>query len=290
LDIAIATVALRDSTLQIIEERFEKGIIPEIDLNQAQIQLAIAESEAPVWKRLSAQTELQIKLLAGEIPGQVASPRSLEDLLQGPVNLPSDLPLSILGRRPDVLAAEQELIAQNALVGAAQANRLPNISLSALLGGVGSDLSSLSSNGLAWNMGGSILGPVFFFNRFKRLADIEKSRREQAQLNYELTVLNALQEVKSSLVAVEALSEELEARRAHFKAALNAEKLSKARYLEGVTRYLEFLESQRQAFQAQQNLAATQQQGAKCFCPTISGLRRRLEFVKLNHNQRKVLH
>lgn len=258
LAVAEATVALRDSMLGIIEMRFEKGIIPEIDLNQAQVQLAIAEAEVPLWQRLSAQTEHLLSVLAGDIPQGLKGGQPISAVAL-PAMLPPDQPLSLLSRRPDVLAAEQELIAQNARVGAAQANRLPSISLSGLLGTAGGSLSDLGT-AEAWNLGGSLLGPLFFFNRFKRLADIEKSRREQAQLAYERTVLNALRETEDALVAIQTLKEELIARQAHVRAALNAQKLSQARYIEGATSYLEFLESQRQAFQAQQNLAGTQQQ------------------------------
>jgi multidrug efflux system outer membrane protein len=259
VQISRETIALRDSMLGIIELRFEKGIIPEIDVNQAQIQLAIAEGQLPQWQRLLAQTENQLSLLTGQ------NPRSIEVGIPLPeqdtsLTIPEGLPLSILTRRPDVLVAEQGLIAQNALVGAAQGNRLPNISLTGLLGVAGDQFDNIGAGGPAWNLGGSLLGPLFYFNRFKRLADIEKSRRDQAQLNFERTVLNAYREVEDILVAIETLKRELIARQDHVTAAINAQTLSQERYNQGVTSYLEYLESQRQAFEAQQNYAATKQE------------------------------
>lgn len=259
LQISEQTVALRDSMLSIIDLRFEKGIVPEIDVNQAQIQLAIAEAQIPVWQRLLIQTENQISVLTGRNPQGITTGLALHDQ-DTSIQIPEGLPLSLLTRRPDVVQAEQELVAQNERVGVAQANQLPSISLSALLGIAGPSIDQLGTNGAAWNVGGSLLGPIFFFKRFKRLTEIEKSRRAQAQLNYEKTVLQALQEVEDVLVAIRTLKTELIARNNHVQAALNAQRLSQERYNQGVTSYLEYLESQRQAFDAQLNYAGTKQQ------------------------------
>ncbi|MCZ4410624.1 efflux transporter outer membrane subunit [Cryomorphaceae bacterium 1068] len=259
LEISQQTVALRDSMLGIIELRFDKGIIPEIDVNQAEIQLAIAQTQVPVWRRAIAQTEHQLSVLTGQ------NPRSIEvgkPLTQQEFNadMPEGLPLDILSRRPDVLVAEQALVAQNALVGAAQANRLPSISLTGLIGVASNEIDGLGTNAPVWNVGASLLGPLFYFNRLKRVAEIEKSKRDQAQLAYERTVLEAYQEVEDVLIGIETLKDELIAREAHVTAATNAQRLSEARYSEGVTSYLEYLESQRQKFEAQLNFAGTKQQ------------------------------
>lgn len=259
LNISRQTVNLRDSMLGIIRLRYEKGLIPEIDLNQAQIQLAIAQGQVPVWQRLLAQTEHQLSVLTGQVPQ--AMPQGLNLAEQDTaVHLPEGLPLAILTRRPDVWQAEQQLLAQNARVGVAQANRLPSISLSALLGTAGSSFDQLGAAGAAWNVGGSLLGPAFQFNRFKKLAEIEMNRRNQAQLFYEREVLAALAEVEDLLIAIGTLKAELRAREAHVKAALQAQMLSQNRYDQGVTSYLEYLESQRQAFDAQLAYAGSKQQ------------------------------
>ncbi|MEP0713208.1 efflux transporter outer membrane subunit [Algoriphagus sp.] len=256
LEISNQTLALRDSMQTIIQERFAKGIIAEIDLNQAQIQTAIAAGSVPIWERLIVQTENQLSVLVGELPQQIPVGVELMDHtldLEIPVGLPSQL----LARRPDVLLAEQELIASNALVGAAKANRLPNVSLTGLLGAAGTELSSMGS---AWNLGGSILGPLFNWGALQRQVDIEESRTRQAVLNYERTVLDAFREVENTLVNISSLRKELIAREAHVKAALRAMFLSQERYNQGVTSYLEYLESQRQAFDSQLNFAGTKQE------------------------------
>lgn len=256
LEISNHTLALRDSMETIIEERFAKGIIAEIDLNQAQIQSAIAAGSIPIWERLIAQTENQISVLVGELPQEIELGTALIDQSLD-ITIPEGLPSQLLARRPDVLFAEQDLIASNALIGAANANRLPNISLTGLLGAAGSELSSMGS---AWNLGGSILGPIFNWGALQRQVDIEESRTRQAVLNYERTVLEAFREVENTLVNISSLKKELIAREAHVKAALRAMFLSQERYNQGVTSYLEYLESQRQAFDSQLNFAGTKQE------------------------------
>ena len=259
LEISNQTLALRDSMQRIIEERFAKGIIAEIDLNQAQIQTAIAAGSVPVWERLIVQTENQLSVLVGELPQEI---KIGTDLIDQPLDLeiPEGLPSQLLARRPDILFAEQDLIASNALIGAAKANRLPNISLTGLLGVAGSQFKSLGSGGAAWNLGGSLFGPVFNWGALQRQVDIEESRTRQAVLNYERTVLEAFREVENTLVNITSLRKELIAREAHVKAALRAMFLSQERYNQGVTSYLEYLESQRQAFDAQLNFAGTKQE------------------------------
>lgn len=250
LKISENTLALRDSMLYIIEARFDKGIIAEIDLYQAQIQQAIAASNVPISQRAVAQLEHQLHSLTGTNPNGIDVQTTIlkyDTAFEIPVGLPSNL----LARRPDILAAEQQLIAQNAMIGAAQANRLPSISLTGLLGVASNELSELTSGDLAWNLSGSLLSPIFYWGQNKRRVDVERAKTEQAVKNYEATVISAFHEVEDILVEIKTLKVELEARDNHVKAALGAQNLSQRRYDDGVTSYLEFLESQRQAFEAQ---------------------------------------
>ncbi len=259
LEISRSTLALRDSMVYIIGARFKKGYIPEIDLNQAQVQRAIAAGSIPIWERSIAYTEHQLSVLTGVLPQNIETGTPLSKM-DSTIAIPMGLPSDLLKRRPDILVAEQNLIAQNALAGAAQANRLPNISLTGLFGVASNDLSSITSDNVVWSIGGSLLGPVFNWNRYKRLADIEKSKTNQALFVYERTVLTAFQEVEDVLAEIASLKTELVARKEHVVAAVNAQTLSQERYNQGVTSYLEYLESQRQAFQAQQNYVGTKQQ------------------------------
>jgi multidrug efflux system outer membrane protein len=250
LEIAKVTVALRDSSLQLISARYQSGIIPEIDLNQAEIQYAIAASAIPQYERQIRIIEHSLSVLVGELPHRWETNTTLLDQ-DTAIDIPTGIPADLIRRRPDVLQAEQNLIAQNALIGVAQAQRLPSISLTGLLGAQGADFSSFGATGAAWSLGGNLLGPIFYFGQNKRRVEAERFRTQAVLHDYENTILNAFADVENSLVEIETYRREVEARAEHVRAALNAQRLSQQRYDKGVTSYLEYLESQRQAFEAQ---------------------------------------
>lgn len=244
----------RDSMLQIIQTRFDEGIVPIIDVNQAKIQYTIAAGTTPQIKRAVVQVENAIQFLIGEYPDSIPTSQNLSEveiLNPVPLGVPSDL----LANRPDVIAAEAQLMAQNARVGAAQANRLPSLGLSGLLGISGSSLDQMSIADPIWGLGGQFLAPLFYWGQLKRQVDIEKSRRNQSLLNYENTILQASREVEDVLIDIKTTEDEYKIAEMRKNAAVQAQTLSRERYVRGVTSYLEFLEQQRQAFDAELLLA-----------------------------------
>ncbi len=255
-DISLRTHASRLESLRIIQARFEKGIAPELDLNQAQIQEAIAASAIPVNARLMAMTENTLAVLIGQHPRSLMIETNLEEV-EPPSEIPVGIPSEILARRPDVRQAEQLLIAQNARIGVAQAMRLPSISLTGMFGTVSPELGSLlSENSLGWSAAAGIVGPLFNFGKHKRRVEIERYRAEQALYGYEQAILLALADVEDALVGVHTFQQEVEALNRQRNAAQNATMLSKARYDGGVTSYLEVLDSERSLFTVE--LQATQ--------------------------------
>ena len=252
------TLELRQESLNIIQARYDKGIVPEIDLNQAQIQRAIAASAVPLFDRSVAQTENALSILLGRNPNQIKTGEELyeQDL---PPDIPVGLPSMLMERRPDVLQAEALLHAQTARIGVAIAQRFPAISLTGLLGVASTDISTLTANGAAFNAGASLLGPLFEFGKNRKRVEVERKKTEQVLYQYERTVITAFQEVEDALVEIHTLREELQARRDHVAAAQNAQELSRERYDKGVTSFLELIESQRQAFEAELNLSETTQ-------------------------------
>ncbi len=259
LEISKRTLETRQASLQIIQERYNKGIIPELDVNQAQIQEAIAAASVPYYARLVAKTEHALSTLVGYNPGAVeVGPQGGQ--IESP-DIPTGLPSLLLERRPDILEAEQLFYAQTSRIGVAQAMRFPSISLTAALGAATSDLSTLASGeSLVWSVAGGITGPIFNFGKNKRRVEIERQRAEQYLLAYEETVLQSFREVEDALVEIGTLKEELEAVKRHVTAAVHATMLSQARYDGGQTSYLELLESERQKFDAELNLSQTSQQ------------------------------
>ncbi len=258
LDISRKTLELRQESLDIIQARFDEGIVAEIDLNQAQIQRAIAASAIPIFQRLVAQTGNAMSILLGRNPGPIPLGLDLADQAFAP-DIPVGIPSMLMERRPDILQAESFLHAQNARIGVAVAQRFPAISLTGVLGVASNEISEITNSNAMFSIGGSLLGPLFEFGRNKRRVEIERRLTEQALYEYEFTVITAFREVEDALVEIHTLKEELEARRDHVAAAQNAQYLSTERYDKGVTSYLELIESQRQAFEAQLSLSETTQ-------------------------------
>lgn len=258
LEISENTLALRDSTLQIIQARFDEGYTHIIDVNQAEIQKAITQVSVPVFKRNIAFTENNLSVLLGRSPDTILTIKNLTDY-QVPKEVPHGIPSELLARRPDVLQSAQSYRAQNARIGVAQAMRFPSISLTGLLGVGSNDLGDLLSNGLGWSAGASLMGPLFEWGKNARRVDIERELARQSLYSYENTVLNALLEVDNSLIALSTLKDELMANENKYKAASNASSLSRQRYYQGVTSYLEVIENQRQEFEAQLSYAENYQ-------------------------------
>ena len=250
LAISRHTWETRMESLWIIEQRFEKGIVPEIDLNQSQQQEAIAATAIPAYERAVAQTENYLSILLGQNPRKLE--RGLLDDQVAPLEIPVGLPSELLQRRPDLLQAEQQFYAETARIGMMQAMRFPSFSITAAAGLASSDLSSLfSSDALMYSVGGSILGPIFNWGKNKRRVDIQKETASQALYSYEQAVLNAFREVDDALIGVDTYGREVKSRERQKLAAANAALLSRARYDGGQTAYLEVLETERSQFNAE---------------------------------------
>lgn len=257
LEISKRTWETRKQSLWIIEQRFEKGTIPEIDLNQAQQQEAIAATSVPVFQRLVARTENYLSILTGENPQQIA--RGSLDNLSIPQDIPVGLPSELLERRPDIIQAEQQFYAETARIGVAQAMRFPSFSLTGVLGVASSDLTSLiSGDAVLYSISGSILGPIFNWGRNKRRVEIQKQVAQQALYNYEKVVLNAFREVDDALIDLYTYKQEVQSRDRQKIAAINAARLSQARYDGGQTAYLEVLETERSMFNAELDASASE--------------------------------
>ena len=256
LAISESTLKSRQVSLEIIAKRFEHGTVPEIDLNQAQIQLAIAQTAVPSYERAVGITENTLSILIGENPRSIERGSLLYEQFDT-LNIPVGLPSELLLRRPDILQAENRLKAQNARIGVAQANRFPSFSLTGIAGLASLDLADLaSSDALIWSASAGITGPIFNFGKLKRRVEIEKYRTEQARLQYEQTVQLAFADVEDALLGLRTYNREANSRIFQMEAARNANNLSRQRYDGGVTSYLEVLDSERSLFNAE--LAASE--------------------------------
>ncbi len=259
LAISRNTLQTRLESLRIIQARFDKGTVPELDVNQAEIEVAVAEVAISVFERSVVQTENAIRILLGRNPGPVARGLRL-DQQAFPPEVPAGLPSELLQRRPDVASSEAQLAAQTARIGAAEALRFPSLSLTGFAGVESTDLSDLnSSDAGTWSINANIFAPIFNSGKLKANVEIEQARTEQLLLAYEADVQQAFREVEDALVSVRTLRAEQASQTRRVIAARNAARLSQARYDGGVVDYLEVLDSERTRFNAELDQSQTLQ-------------------------------
>jgi len=259
LYISEKTLESRIESLNIIQRRFEEGIIAEIDVNQAEIQKENAATAIPLYKRLIAQTEDVLSILLGGFPSEIKTGANLYSIMDTPA-IPVGLPSSLLERRPDIIAAEYNFKAETELIGVAVALRLPSINLTGNLGAASSELSNMTSEGFVWSVGAGLFGPLINYNKNISRVKLQEARTKQALYEYELTVLNAFREVSNSLSDIKNYREQIESVKRKYKAAENAERLGKMRYDKGVSSYLEVLETERALFDVELELSQTTQE------------------------------
>ena len=251
LEVSEQTYKTRVDSLKIIQARFDKGTVPELDVYQAQIEVAVAETAIASFQRRVTQTENALRILLGRNPGPVTRGNSL-DTQTFPPAVPTGLPSELLQRRPDVLQAEANLMTATATVGVAEALRYPSISLTGTFGAESTDLSDLNSGDAeTWGIGANLFAPIFNSGQLKAQADAARERAQQAALSYEATLQQSFREVEDALVAVRTYNAENDAQTRRAVAARNAARLSRARYDGGVVDYLEVLDTERTLFSAE---------------------------------------
>jgi len=222
LAISQRTLNTREESLELTRSREAGGVATELDLRQAEQLVFTASETIPEIQRQISQTENQISLLLGESPSTVLRGRSLTEQ-QLPPEVPPGLPSALLERRPDIRAAEQDLVAANAEIGVARAAYFPTLSLSGLLGGASTQLSSLFSGPhSAWNLTPQVTQPIFTAGRLKSNVKLAEAEHQRMLIHYEKTIQTAFTETSDALIAhqrfresrakQEALEKTLEAR------------------------------------------------------------------------------
>jgi len=251
LEVSERTLETRLDSLTIIQARFDKGTVPELDVYQAQIEVAVAETAIASFQRQIVQTQNALRILLGRNPGPVTRGDELTAQLFPPA-VPTGLPSELLQRRPDVVQAEANLISATATVGVAEALRYPSISLTGTFGAESTDLSDLNSGDAeTWGIGANLFAPIFNSGQLKAQAEAARERAEQAMLFYESTLQQSFREVEDALVAVRTYNVENKSQARRAAAARNAARLSRARYDGGVVDYLEVLDTERTLFDAE---------------------------------------
>jgi len=258
LEISRQTLASRRDSLRLTQVLADGGATSLLDVRQAEQLVFGASASIPDLESRIEQQENFISILVGRNPEGVMRGRPLIDQQQPP-EVPAGLPSSLLERRPDILQAEQQLVAANAQIGVAKADFFPRISLTAIGGYQSSALARLFTGpaGL-WTFGASALQPVFEGGRIRNNVAFAEARTQEATLVYQRTVQQAFRDVSDALVSYGKSREVRTEQQKLTTAAEDATRLSNMRYRGGAASYLEVLDSETRFFDAQLNLAQAQ--------------------------------
>ena len=253
------TLKTREDSFRLTKLRFDNGASSEVDVRQGEQLLETARVALAQAQRQRALDENALTLLVGQpLPADLPAGQPLT-AQPGSTELPAGLPSELLTRRPDVLAAEQQLLAANANIGAARAAFFPRIALTANAGSASSELSGLFKSGsFALTGTASLLQPIFDAGRNQANLAIAKVNKDIAIAQYEKAIQTEFREVSDSLAGRATLGEQLRAQNAVATAAQASFRLADLRYRNGVASYFDVLDAQRTLFAAQQAAVQTQ--------------------------------
>jgi outer membrane protein, multidrug efflux system len=257
LEIARQTLRVNDETVTYFQNRLDGGVSNRLELDRIQANRALTAASIPDLEQQIAIVENLLSVLLGRPPASVGR----EPLAEGealPPPIPPGLPASLIERRPDIVEAEQFLVAANADIGAAKAMFFPAISLTGFLGGVSGDLTKfLGGDGAVWSIGPSLLQPVFQAGRLRRNLEEMQARYNEALAGYRKAALNGYREVANALVTIQKLADIRVQRQVGVTVLQDASDLARARYDSGLASYLEILTADQDLFQQQLLLAQT---------------------------------
>jgi len=250
LDTAQQTLASRRKALDVFEKRYKGGVISKVELSQSRSQYEVAAAAVPVLQQQIAQQENALSVLLGRNPGPISRSNRLHEL--GTPVVPDGLPSEILTQRPDVVSAEQSLVAANARVSAARALYFPSISLTGLLGVASLDLDELFDTGSdTWSYAGSVTGPIFQGGAVLGVNRQAEAQRRQLLAYYEKTVQRAFADVDDALIAMQMSAERTAAQRRQVEALRDYARLARKRFEGGYSSYLEVLDAETSLFNAE---------------------------------------
>jgi multidrug efflux system outer membrane protein len=255
LEIANRTLATRQESLKLISNRERYGLATQLEVRQGEQLVHSAEQVIPKIEQLIEQTENQISLLLGDKPGEIERGRALTEQEQPP-SVPAGLPSALIERRPDIGAAEQNLVAANAAIGVAKAAYFPRISLTGLLGSQSSQLSSLFTGPAGvWQFVPQLTQPIFNGGRLRSNVELATAQQQLALIQYERVIQTAFREVSDGLVQYQK-AREIRATKEQLLATLqDRSRLSYLRYRGGVDTLLNALDADRDLFDAELGLA-----------------------------------
>ncbi|HTS22654.1 MAG TPA: efflux transporter outer membrane subunit [Casimicrobiaceae bacterium] len=259
LAVAKQTLGTYGESLRLFNLQFRYGQISQMNVAQAQSQYETAAAQIPQIELQIAQLETALSILVGRNPGPIDRGKPIAEFKQPA--LPAGLPSQLLERRPDLMQAEQELIAANAQIGAAKALYFPTISLTGAFGSASPDLNKLFTGpARVWSYAGQAIGPIFTFGAVSGQVAQAEGGQQSALYNYGLAIQNAFGDVDNALIANQKLREQSAAQDRLVAALRDYERLATLQYKGGYTSYTTVLQAQQSLFPAELTLASLRAQ------------------------------
>ncbi len=250
LEIAQATAKSYAETSRIFSSQFKAGLVSQTEVSQIDSQYQQALATLPALEQAIAAQENLISVLQGRSSGPVARGKTIDALLAP--QIPADLPSTLLERRPDILQAEQNLVAANANVGAARALYFPNIALTGALGSASTAFGTfLSGPASTWLLAASVAGPIFTFGAVKGQVASAEAQAQQATGFYQQTILTAFRETNDALVAAQKKVEETQRQSQRVRSLREFARLSRLKFDRGLSSYLDVLVADNELFAAE---------------------------------------
>jgi multidrug efflux system outer membrane protein len=248
-----STLEAQEDSYKMIRKRYDVGFSSELDLLRAQSQVDTARGDVARYTQLIALDENALNLLAGSPVDQEILPSDMGSI-NPPKEISPGLSSGLLLQRPDIMAAEHQLKAANANIGAARAAFFPNISLTTAIGTASADLSGLFKSGQGtWLFAPQIVMPIFDARTWSAY-DVVKVEKEIAVAQYEKAIQTAFREVADALAVRGTVNQQITAQQSLVDAGAATYRLSQARYTKGIDSYLSVLDAQRSLYGAQQGL------------------------------------
>jgi NodT family efflux transporter outer membrane factor (OMF) lipoprotein len=256
IDLARRTAASQRETAELTRARLAAGTASGVDVAKAEAQAASTEAAIPNYERAYAAAVHRIGVLLGRDPGAVVGRMRTGGAIPSPKRtLPAGIPAQVLASRPDVRAAERRLAAATALIGKAEADLYPSLTLSGALSSTGVKLGDLGkSSTVAWSVGPSVSIPILNGGRLKAAVDVAAAQRDQSFVAFKAVVLSALEDVENALVALAQERVRAESLTQASQRYRDASRLSRTLYQSGSSSFLDVLDAERSLFSAEDAL------------------------------------
>ena len=255
LEISRKTLGIAENSLKLVQLRHDRGAATGLELRQAEELQYTATAQIAAVQRAIGQTEDALSLLLGQAPSNQPRGRALSDI-PVPKALPAGLPSALLERRPDIRAAEQNLIAANAQIGAARALYFPQIGLTAFAGGQSRALTDIvTAPARVYSVAPSALLPIFRAGQIRSQVRLTEAQERELLVRYQQSIYTALRDVSDALIGDSGTRDQRAQQELLVTALSETARLSDLRYRGGLDSYLQVLDAQRNLFAGQLQLA-----------------------------------